>query len=465
MTQLAPKPTQSNQDPEPTPQKSKGFAWKSLALGLVIGVVVMGIVGKITSGEDTGSEPVAEETVPKAPGRAVTVITVESEAIAKTLEVVGTVAAADLISVMSPRTGLQITNLLVQEGEFVKAGQVLAQLNNDGLRAELLQAQAQATQSAARLAELQSGARPEEISRAREQVLQAKAAVDRTQADLQLAKQRLERNQGLLTEGAIAADSLDETRNRRDSAAASLLQNQASVREAEQRLAELQRGTRMEVITQAQAQLTQARAQVSLITTRLQETQITAPRSGKVIERSAKIGDLTSSMDSLFTIVEGGQLELLAKLPETQLSEVKVGQTVVTTADSDPNLRSAGTITEIVPTVDQASRQATLKIELAADDKLKPGMLLRAKIITGQTAGFTVPTAAIIPQDGNTATLFVLQSDNTVAATEVELGDLLASDQVEIVSGLEGGDRLVIQGAAYLKDGDSVEVVAPISSL
>lgn len=463
VTQLAPKQTPPESDQMPTPQKSKGFAWKSLVLGLIIGAIASGVAGKVISSGD-GKAPAtgAEEVLPKAPGRAVTVITVEDQAIAKTLETVGTVAASDLISVSSPSSGLQITRLLVEEGDFVQAGQALAQLNNDILRAELIQAQAQSAQAAARLAELKSGARPEEVARAKEQVIQAKASVDRAEADIKLAQQRLDRNQGLLSEGAIAEDTLDETRNRRDSAKASLLQNQANLREAQQRLTELQRGTRAEVITQAQAQLAQAQAQVNLVMTRLQETRIVAPRAGKVLEKFAKVGDLTSNSDPLFSIVEAGQLELLAKIPETQLAQIRVGQSVTITADSDANLRVTGTVREIVPTVDQQSRQATLKIELPADENLKPGMLLRAQIVTGQAAGLAVPTAAVIPQDGESATAFLLQPDNTAIATTVTLGELLDNDQVEILSGVKAGDRLVIDGAAYLKDGDSVAVVAPI---
>ncbi len=466
MTQLAPRPNSSESEQPSPPPKRRGFGWKGIVLGIVLGVIVSGFVGRLGGSreeESTPATPTEETAVPQQPSRAVTVVEIEPQAIAKTLEVVGTVAAADLISVSSQRTGLQITNLLVDEGDFVQAGQVLAQLNNDTLRAELLQAKAQETQAAARLAELAVGARPEEIARAEEQIAQAKAAIARAEADFDLAQQRLNRNQELLNSGAIAADTLDETRSRRDSAQASLNQNQASLREAEQRLLELQRGTRREVLLQAEAQLKQAEAQVNLVTTRLQETQILAPRSGKIIEKFAQVGDLTSSSEPLFSIVENGQLELQANIPETQLNQVQQGQTVSLTADSDPNLIFTGTIAEIIPTIDPQSRQATLKISLAADSNLKPGMLLRAEIMTDQNSGFAVPTAAVIPEDGETATLFVLNADNTVTAKAVELGELLNNDQVEILSGLQRGDRLILDGAAYVKDGDLVEVVAPIS--
>ena len=146
MTQLAPQSSPRTSEPIP-PRKKNSFGWKGIIIGIVIGVILTNVLGR---GGDSSAEQDAvttaeteEVSVPQTPSRAVTAIEVQPQAIAKTLEVVGTVAAADLISVTSPRTGLQITNLLVDEGDFVQAGQVLAQLNNDTLRAELLQAKAQ----------------------------------------------------------------------------------------------------------------------------------------------------------------------------------------------------------------------------------------------------------------------------------------------------------------------------------
>ena len=130
--------------------------------------------------------------------------------------------------------------------------------------------------------------------------------------------------------------------------------------------------------------------------------------------------------------------------------------------DSDASIQINGKIAEIIPTVDQQSRQATLKIALPQGDRLKPGMLLRAQIVINQSTGFTIPTDAVIPSDGELATVFRLNPDNTVLATEVKLGKLLGNNQIEILSGLNKGDRLIIDGAAYVKNGDLVEVVNPI---
>ncbi|ANV88734.1 efflux RND transporter periplasmic adaptor subunit [Picosynechococcus sp. PCC 7117] len=456
MTQLAPKP-----DPTDNPaiaSQSKRLPWLGLVVGILIGAIATYVGGQFSSSqpEETSSAPTTNPN--QAPGRAVTTLTLEPQAIAKTMAIVGTVTPAEIVAVTAARSGLQITNLLVDEGDNVQAGQLLAQLDNATLQAELRQAQAQVAQAQARLAELRAGARSEELARAQEQVNQARAALGRSQADLQLSEQRLQRNQELFEAGAIAADTLDETRTRRDGAAASVSQNQATLREAEQRLQELRRGPRLETLAQAEAQLQQAQAQVSLVTTRLRETQVRAPRSGKILEKFAQLGDLSTANEPLFNLLEAGQLELEANIPETQLNQVEIGQTVEITSDRDPNLQLTGQIQEIVPTVDRQSRQATLKISLPPGTDLKPGMFLRGNIILAQAQGLGVPTEAVIPQDGEQATVFRVNADDTVTAVTVQLGELLDNDQIEVLGGLQAGDRLVVKGAPYLKDGDAIEI-------
>ncbi|MEB3225720.1 MAG: efflux RND transporter periplasmic adaptor subunit [Synechococcus sp.] len=456
MTQLAPKsdPTESVE----LAKNSGKLPWKTLGAGILIGAIAAYGAGKIVTPTPEEKPAAPTQNATQSPGRAVTTINIESQAIAKTMTVVGTVTAGDLVAITAPRAGLQITNLLVDEGDVVQAGQLLAQLDNATLQAELRQAQAQVTQAQARLAELKAGARPEEISRAQEQVNQAKAALQRSQADLKLAEQRLKRNQDLFAAGAIAADTLDETRTRRDAATASVGQSQATLREAEQRLQELRRGTRLEILAQAEAQLQQAQAQVNLVTTRLRETQILAPRAGKIIEKFAQLGDLSSATEPLFNLLEAGKLELEAKIPETQLNQVSVGQTVQIASENDQKLTLTGTIQDVVPTVDRQSRQATIKISLPEGAPLKPGMFLRAKIILSQAQGVSLPTEAVIPQDGNQGTVFRVNADNTVTAVAVQLGEPLDNNQIEITEGLQQGDRLVVKGAAYLKDGDRVQI-------
>ena len=83
-------------------------------------------------------------------------------------------------------------------------------------------------------------------------------------------------------------------------------------------------------------------------------------------------------------------------------------------------------------------------------------MFLRATINTATTQGKTVSVKALLPQADGNAIAFVVQDDNTVKAQAVEIGEILANEQVEVIKGLQSGDRIVVKGSAYLKDGDSI---------
>ena len=435
--------------------KGKGFIF-----GLVIGVflTMMGVKFLTQSQSETTSVTTPSIEQKQKSTQAITVTEVTSTQINSSLQATGTLAAFELISVMTKANSLQITSILADEGDLVKQGQVLAKLDDTVLQAELAQAQASVVQAEARLAELKAGTRPEELARAQESVTFAEAELSQSQSDLDLAQKKLERNRTLAVEGAIAKNRLDELVNEEKLKRSAVIKSQARVRETQQQLLELQKGTREEVITQAQASLNEARAKVQLVQARLKDTRILAPVSGKIAARNAKVGDVVSSSnaENLFTIIENRRLELQVRIPETQLSQVAVGQFVKITADADPDLILTGKVREIVPTIDRESRQATVNVDLATDDNLKPGMFLKADIIVSQQNALTVPMSAVLPQNEGEAIVYLVQPDNTVQSQPVLLGELLPDEKVEIKAGLNQGDIIAVKGAAYLKNGDVV---------
>ena len=440
---------------------------QSLLLGIGIGIVLaLGGTRLLSSEQAKDSTPTPPVVASQAPAQSVTVAAVETSPVNRSLKATGTVAAFELIPVLSQATGLQIQQVLAEEGEWVKAGQVLARLDNSVLQAQLAQAKASVAQAEARLAELRAGSRSEEIARAREKVRSARAAVVQTQSDLDLARKRVERNQNLEAEGAIARDRLDEILNEERSKQSNLQQAEAQLREAQQQLAQLEAGPRREVIAQAEAQLAQVKGQLQLVTAQLNDTRVVAPVSGKIAERNARVGDTTNSFSQtpLFQIIENGRLELRVKVPETQLPQIRRGQRANITSDADRSLSLSGKVREIEPMIDEESRQATVKVDLPAQNALKPGMFLQASIITSAATGLTVPMGAVLPQSDGSALAYVLQADNTVKAQPVEMGEILPSEKVEIESGLQVGERVVVKGAAYLKEGDRVEVIKNLKS-
>ncbi len=471
--------------------------WRGLALGLGLGVFLT-LMGtrfiRPESTENVTDDPVEMEN--QGTARSVTTVQLTPENVESLLSATGTVAAFELIPVKTQESGYKIEAVFAKEGDRVEKGELLARLDRSVLQGQYDQAQARVREAEARLSELQAGSRSEEIdqskarlaqaeARLREaqasvprRIEQAQAQVDSAQARLDLASNRLASNRGLLAQGAIPRDRFNEIESEYRSAQANvreaeqrlqearntdtpgIAQIEASVSEARANLKQMQTGSRPEVITQAQAQLAQSKAQLQTASAQLSNTQILSPVSGLILTRTARVGDVPSSMgnENLFDIVEDGRLELLLKLPETQLGQVEPGQTVLITSNRDQNLKLTGKVREISPSVEAESRQGTVKVDLPSSDSLQPGIFLRGEIITDSESGLAVPSKAVLPQSDGSAIIYTVQPDNTVKANPVEMGELLPDDKIEILSGVNAGDEIVVKGAAYLKDRDRVTV-------
>ena len=442
----------------PPKQNSSRIKVRELVLGIGVGIIgTLAITKFVSVSPETSSDSetiVLTET--QSTAQTVTVGTVEVDFVKRTLKATGTVAAFESIPILSPANGLQIERILVDEGDIVKPLQLLATLDNSVELAQLQQAQATIAQREARLAELRAGNRVEEIAQARATVRQIQAQITQAEADLDLAKRRVERNRSLEVDGAITRDRLDELLNDAQVKQGRLQQFQASLREAQEQLSKLEAGPREEVIAQAVAQLAEAKAQYQINEARLRDTKIISPVGGKIAKREARVGDITKSSQALFTIIENNRLELQVKIPETQLTLIRPGQTVMIASDADSNLKLQGKVREIEPIVDETSRQATVAVDLPRGTSLKPGMFLSVDIVTNSSKTLTAPMKAVLPQTDGSYLVYLVQTDNTVKAQVVEVGEILPNQRIEIVQGVESGDRLVLKGAAYLKDGDAI---------
>ena len=352
---------------EPKLSTNKLSTNKSLALGVALGLLIALGATKLITSQST-PEPVATdaptEVTPSSPPRSVTVEPAKTSTVDRIIEVSGTAEALELIPVTSQVTGLQIEEILVDEGSEVTTGQILAKLKDDTIQAEYQQAQAAVDGAKARLAELQAGTRNEEIARAEERVKRAIAGVKQAESDLELISKRVERNSGLQAEGAISRDRLDEIKNQERISSANLDQAEATLQEANQELKQLKTGARPEVIEQAKAELAKAQGQLQYASVQLENTDIRSAANGIIAERNAKVGDLTSPSQTLFTIIENGSLELRLQVPETDLSRIRPGQPVKITNTQNSSEPIVGKIREIDPIVNSESRQAIVKVNL-----------------------------------------------------------------------------------------------------
>lgn len=418
---------QPEASPEISPKDNPRSAWLiPLLAGVGIGVAIVVGGTRLLSNPNHPTPVQAPSTIPT--GTSVTVAPVTQSRINRTLEATGTVAAYDLIPVLPQITGLQIRKVLVEEGEIVQPGQVLVLLDDSILQTQLSQALAQLEASQAN-------------------VRQRQASLNQARASSVDVQRTLERYQSLANQGAISKQELDTRRTSAATASESVALAAAN-------------------ISSAEADVRNSAARVRQLQTQIEQTLVRAPAGGVVAEKMAHIGDVTSNTQKLFTMIRNGSLELQVKVPETQLSEIKIGASVRITSDADAKLRLQGKVREIAPLVDPQTRQATVKIDLYSASSLRPGMFLRAAIVSRAVLGLTVPASAVLPQADGKKIVYLLEGEDTVKAQSVEVGATILGEKgnlstatVEILSGLKVGDRVAIKGASYLKDGDKVEVV------
>ena len=205
------------------------------------------------------------------------------------------------------------------------------------------------------------------------------------------------------------------------------------------------------------ANVASALASLSETQTRLNQATIRAPVSGLIISRSVTKGQIITAGSELFRMVRDGRLELDAQVPETELPLVRAGQGAVITSQQS-NGPVTGRVRIVTPQVDPQTRLGIARVALNPGSGLRPGMFARADIDVGSAPAMTIPAASVIFREGKPG-VYLIAPNNTVRFTPVVTGDR-TGQTVVIVSGLQSGARVVVQGAGFLGDGDHVTVSA-----
>ncbi len=496
--------------PEAEPPAPGGVNWKSILIGVGLGIVLAGIGGRMVS-ESSPEMPMADSEEREAnPSQTVTAITVGQQAVNRTLNASGTVQAYDLLPILPRATGLQILDVRVREGDFVGAGEILAVLDDSVLQsqlsgalsqidsarssvsaaeADISQATSSRRQAEADLERARTGIRQAEsrVAQAEASLTRNRARVTQAEASLEQSEREYQRYQQLANQGAISQQEVElrerDVRTAREdvnqaiedvrvaeaeleSARADVLNAEANVTSAQATLDSTLAGIEAAEagVANAQAGVQNQDAVVQELETRLNQTLVVAPQGGIVAERQARVGDV-SGTNPLFTLIAEGQLELQLQVPETQLPLIRPGAPVQVRSDADSRINVQGRVREILPTINPETRQATVVVDLPNDEILRPGMFLAGEIVTETRDGLTIPSGAVLPQPDGSAQVFRLNPDDTVTATRIEVGEMIdaqdesGESQVEVLSGLEMGDRIVVSGAGFLNDGDLVRVV------
>ena len=217
----------------------------------------------------------------------------------------------------------RIQEVLKEEGDRVQAGEILARLDPEPFQNAVDQARAQVDQLGSRLHELRTGSRPEEISRARENLAEAEAAL----TNARLVHQR---QQQLVASGAVSRQDYDSARTAHEAARARRDAVKAN-------LDLLLAGTRQEQIDQAQKSLEAARAALAQTLTQLADTQLTAPEDGIVLTRVVEPGSMVQAGAAALTVSLMNPVRVRLYASEPLLGQIQPGRTMLIYTDSRPD--------------------------------------------------------------------------------------------------------------------------------
>jgi RND family efflux transporter MFP subunit len=300
----------------------------------------------------------------------------------------GTVHARETVVVSAQVVG-RIQQILVREGDSVRAGQTLAVLDDAVLRASADQAQAG-------------------VKAAQEQ--QAAAQTDAT-----LAASTLDRYRQLQAEKSVSPQEMDEVAQRAAAASA-----------------------RLEAV---RSQTDAARAQETGAHTMLGYTRLVAPFAGVVTARMADPGTLASPGVPLLQVDQAGTLQLQATVDESAIATVRKGMKVQVAIDGASSADITGTVAEIDPAADPASHSFTVKIDLPSLSQLRAGMYGTAEFANGVRQAIVIPRSAVVSR-GSLVCAYVLDPQGIAQLRYLTLG-ATQGNFVEVLSGVSPGEQFV----------------------
>ena len=191
----------------------------------------------------------------------------------------------------------------------------------------------------------------------------------------------------------------------------------------------------------------------------LENTYLRSPINGVVTARNYDKGDMYSMALPIFVVEQITPVKMLVNISESLFTQVHKGMEFNITVDAYPNEVFKGTVNLLYPTINSATH--TFPVEVICENKdqrLRPGMFARVTATFGTNHSVVVPDVAVVKQQGSGEHfIYVLNADNTVTYTKVELGRRLGN-RYEIISGIKEGDKIVTEGQVRLKNGVSVEV-------
>jgi membrane fusion protein (multidrug efflux system) len=376
-----------------------------IAAALLVLVLVGAFVYRI--GQSKERNAVAKAASEKEVITSVRTATVSTKDMPQVVQITGNVKANNDIQVL-PKSPGRVTNVYVDVGSIVKAGQVLATVEAVDMALRVKQAQAQ--------------------------LQQAQAGLEQAKVQKQTAQRGLERARALLDKGAMTQADFEGADAGAQLAAVGILGAEASVALADANLALVQKA--------------------------FEDTRITTPVAGVVTRKHINIGTMAQPATAAFSVQDQSSLKMEGAVPATYVPKLALGMAVEILVDELPGRSFVGKVSRLAPTLDAETRRGAIEIALEPAEGLLPNMFGRAQISFGSSANvLVVPGTAVLSVAGQPAVYLIEKSgDATIAKMVRPKVGAKHFDEVIIEDGLSSGDVVVVSGNAGLKDGAKVSL-------
>jgi HlyD family secretion protein len=419
---------------------------------VIIAILVVGAIAAIM----LLRRPTAAATVEIVRPRA------QNSAQSAVLVATGYVIAHHKIQVGSKVAG-RVSWIGVEKGDKVKSGQTVVRLEDREFRAQYDQANASYEAAQTRLREFERGSRPEEVER-------AKADVDRAQAELQTADAQLKRIQGLVKEGVLPAQALDDARGRSDAARANI----AALSKTHELI---RQGPRQEQIEAARSEVARAKAAMEYARTILDATDIRVPIAGTILERNVEQGEMVTTSfvgdrgakSFVVTLADLNDVQVELDISQNDFNRISPNQPCTAVTDAYPDKPYDCRVDEISPEANRQKATIQVKVKFLQPDKdIRPDMNARvtflepesdnAKAAAPEKMLYAVPKRAVLDRESG-KTVYVVY-DGRVQAKPIIVDKEVGSD-VFVSAGIIGNEAIIVgEQLRQLKVGDRVEVSA-----
>jgi multidrug efflux pump subunit AcrA (membrane-fusion protein) len=374
----------------------------------------------------------------------VQVTAVTQDTIRRTVEADGVLFPRDQANVM-PKISAPVQKFYVSRGDHVKAGQLLATLENRDLTAAVVAGRGQLAQAEANLRSTRDATIPDQVTKAQTDVESAKEQAE-------AAGVLLENRQKLFKEGALARKLVDD-------AQVAYVQAKSQLQAAQEHLRTLQGAGKEEQVKGAQAQVETARGQLQSAEAQVSYSEVRSPIAGIVADRPLYAGEMASAGSPLLDVMDISSVVARINVPQSQATTVKVGQSATITVTGS-NDQLEGVVSVVSPATDPNTTTVQVWISAAnPGEKFKPGAAVHAAILTETIRNATlIPSAAILPgEEGGTAVLTVTP-DSVAHLRPVDVG-VRSGDKVQILNGVRPGEEVVVAGGLGVDDKSKVKIV------